>query len=273
MSARIEVLGLGLMGLSLALALRRAGWDVFGVDPDPVACHRAEEAGVHIGPARSPDWVLAAVPPPALASTLAEASRRGRGPVLLTEITSVKGPVMPLLAALPRRFGVVASHPMAGRELEGGAGAVPDLYQGRLWAAIPVPGREPPRPALGDLVEAVGSELVWVPDAVRHDAAVAVTSHLPYLVALMLSRAAGEVPFGPDLAGPGLLAATRTAESPTGLWSTILEANRTEVAAALGRLLGEATRWKEILEASDETTLRAAVEEARSQTRWRRRFG
>jgi prephenate dehydrogenase len=269
MTPRLEVVGLGLMGLSLAWRLQAAGWDVWGVDVDAEAVAWAESLGIRAGPAPDADWTVLAVPLSALPTAVDEVARRARPGRLVTDLTSVKGPVLPLMAALPRTLRVISSHPMAGSESGGYRAARPDLYTGRLWAAVPVPGHEPPWDALAQLVAPLGARITRI-DGAEHDRVAAFTSHLPYVVSLMLSQTALEGPAGLErLVGPAFQSATRTAASPPGLWSEILAANRDAVLTALETLAEEMGRWQTLLREADRGELEEAIRRARdARERW-----
>jgi prephenate dehydrogenase len=256
----VEVWGLGLMGLSLATALLQSGrgFRVYGVDRSSAVERFAARQGVTIGRAPVPGWVVLAVPPSAVASVVAEVAPGLPDGTVITDVTSVKGQVLPKLAALPRALCVVSSHPMAGRERGGAASFDPDLYRGRPWALIPVPGHPVPESAMRDLVEPVGARLITVPSS-RHDRLAAVTSHLPYLSALALTAVAGRESDSADLVGPSFLGATRTAGSPPELWSEILSANRAEVLAALRAYRTELAEWEALLASESTDPLRERI--------------
>lgn len=244
---QVEIVGLGLMGLSLALALVAAGYVVYGRDRDAAAEAFARERGVRVGEAPAPACLVVAVPPDAVADVVA--SRRATLPdgAVVTDLASVKGPVLPALAALEARLRPVSSHPMAGTEQQGPRAARPDLYRGQPWAVVPLPGRPVPWDVLTPLVAAVGARPVTVP-AGLHDRLVAYTSHLPYVLALALMGTLEQAPEGwRDLVGPGLVSATRTAASPPELWRQILCANRGAVLDALGAFRREVEAWEQIL--------------------------
>jgi prephenate dehydrogenase len=269
MSRAVEVIGLGLMGASLAWRLADAGWTVYGCDPDPDALAWAADHDIRPGPAARPDWIVIAVPIPAVPGVVDAVARRAHPGLLVTDLASVKGPVLEALARLPAEVRVVSSHPMAGNEGQGHRMARQDMYQGRIWAAVPVPGRPAPWAELEELVRPTGAVLTRL-TADEHDRLAAYTSHLPYLVAMMLSHVVAMGPPGVErLVGPGLLSATRTAGSPPALWRDILDANRSNVVAALARFEEEVTRWKAILATASPDALAEHLDTIRtSRDRW-----
>jgi prephenate dehydrogenase len=234
----VAVVGLGLIGGSLARALTRAGWRVIGVDRASVA-RRARAARAVSETSRSPEdaaraarLVVLAAPPRAnleLLPRLARAAPR----VVITDVGSVKLPICRLAARL-RLTRFVGGHPMAGGERSGFAASTADLFRGCAWILTPQPPRRPPAILLR-LIRAVGAHAVPLP-AASHDRAVAATSHVPQLVSWALleaARADAVVRRHQGVAGPGFRDMTRLARSPRGLWRQILAENRVQVTRAL----------------------------------------
>lgn len=233
------VVGTGLIGTSIALAVREHGAEVLLADRDATSLRLAVELGAgeplpddvsDVGA----DLAVLAVPPAAIATALLDAQKRGLA-AAYTDVASVKA--RPLLDAMDlgcelRSF--VAGHPLAGRERSGPAAARGDLFVGRPWAMCPTPASTAQaRSAVIALAVACGAQPLTV-DAVEHDRAVALVSHAPHVVsAAMAARLedAGQVPLG--LAGQGVRDVTRIAASDPRLWVGILSANAEPVADVL----------------------------------------
>lgn len=265
MMPTVQIWGLGLMGLSLATGLLDHGFEVYGRDRAPEAERFAARQGVRIGRAAEPRWCVIAVPPEAVADVVEEVAPSLTEATVLTDLTSVKGPVLPHLARLPGRLPVVSSHPMAGNEQGGRENFRPTLHQDRLWALIPVEGHAVPWDAMRELVEPLGARLTTLP-ARDHDRIAAFTSHLPYLSALALSSVLERLPdSGRALLGPGFLSATRTAVAPSELWSQILLANHESVREALAALQGELAAWDQALEQASRPALEERIEAIRAR--------
>jgi prephenate dehydrogenase len=233
----VAVCGLGLIGGSLALALSERGYRVLGIDlPGPLRRARrarAIEGGTRLETAvdRARLLVLAA-PPAANLQLLRRIARLAPG-ATVTDVTSVKRPIV----AEARRLGLrafVGGHPMAGNEGSGFAAASGALFRGHPW--IVVPGGDPAAlRRILRLVRDVGARPVAL-GAEEHDRVVARLSHVPQIVAWALMAAAGADPATRRrlrLAGPGFRDMTRLARSPRRLWREILRANRDEVEGAL----------------------------------------
>jgi prephenate dehydrogenase len=231
---RIVVIGTGLIGTSVALALRERGAEVSLEDRDPAAVRLAAElgAGAPLRPDDGPaDVAVLAVPPAAVAPTLQDAQKRGLARIY-TDVASVKSRPLQEAAELGCDLAsFVAGHPLAGRERSGPAAARGDLFLGRPWALCPTPETSPAAlDAVIALAETCGAQTVVV-DAAEHDRAVALVSHGPHVAAAAVAArltAAPEVALG--LAGQGVRDVTRIAAGDPGLWIGILSANALPVA-------------------------------------------
>ena len=269
--SRIAVIGLGLIGGSLARALREAGpvLEISGYDPDPTQVKRALELGVIDRAAASADQaargaerVVLAVP--VLHTTEAlNALRPGLSPdAILTDVGSTKASVLRDVArvfgTVPPRF--VAGHPIAGTEKSGVAASKADLFRGRRVVLTPHEAQDPDAlQAVRAMWESVGSRVVEM-DAACHDAVFAATSHLPHVLAYafvdMLTRLPNADQIFPN-AGGGFRDFTRIASSSPEMWHDIVRANRVEVTGLLERQIGELQelltlmkddRWPELLQ-------------------------
>ncbi len=237
---RVVVIGTGLIGTSIALALRERGATVWLSDADPAASRLAADIGAgtelpDAGPPGGPaDVAVLAMPPEAVAPVLATAQAQDLARCY-TDVASVKE--VPLTRA--RQLGCdlttfVAGHPLSGRERSGPAAARADLFLGRPWAICPLPETAPEAAAAtADLARACGAEPVTM-SAADHDRWVALVSHAPYAVAVAMATRLEQAPDGAlALAGQGLRDVTRVAASDTFLWTQIMEANAAHAAEVL----------------------------------------
>ena len=247
---RVVIIGTGLIGTSIALALRSRGAEVWLADSDPAAARLAADLGAGtLLPdelAEPADITVIAVPPAAVAASLAQAQAR-RLARCYTDVASVKQ--LPVAQAAERGCDLasyVPGHPLAGREKHGPAAARADLFLGRTWALCPLPQTSPEAAeTVTALVLACGAVPVRT-DPASHDRWVALISHAPHLVsAAMAARLETAPPQALDLAGQGLRDVTRIAAGDTSLWTQILIANAApvaEVLAAVAADLAEAAR-------------------------------
>jgi len=247
---RVIIIGTGLIGTSIALALHEHDAEVWLTDSDPATARLAADLGAgdplpETMESRA-DVAVIAVPPAAVAATLADAQARKLARCY-TDVASVKQ----LPVAQAREHGCdltryVPGHPLAGREKHGPAAARADLFLGRTWALCPLPETsEVALEAVTVLVRACGAVPVRT-EAAAHDRWVALISHAPHLVAAAMAARLEEAPGEAlDLAGQGLRDVTRIAAGDPALWTQILAANAApvaEVLAAVAADLAEAAR-------------------------------
>ncbi len=249
---RVCVVGVGLLGGSVALGLRRSfpGLTVVGVDRGGTAA-QAHAAGLLDAAAASldeglegADLVILATPVRSIERLLGEVARRAGEEVLVTDVGSTKRSLCATAAAWPPGSpAFVGGHPMAGRARGGWQQASADLLTDAAWILCPVgPAGWERIGSLELLVEGLGAvPLRMEPDA--HDRTVARLSHLPQLLAMALM----EVGAAEDLraAGPAFQDMTRLAGSPSGLWEDILATNADEVRSAAAVL---EQVWRKLLD-------------------------
>jgi prephenate dehydrogenase len=232
----VAIIGTGLIGTSIGLALSRIGITAMLSDSNAAHVHAAIElgAGIELDSTRPVDVVFVAVPPGSTAPVIQEAAQMFPE-ATITDVASAKTPVLSLDPYVAAR--VVAGHPMAGRELSGPAAARADLFDDRLWIVTPTPASEPERiQQVTEVIRTLGAVPITMSVA-DHDEAVALISHVPQVLASIL---AGELQDAPgdyvSIAGQGLRDMTRIAGSNVELWTDILSANAAPVAAILSRI-------------------------------------
>ncbi|TSD54524.1 prephenate dehydrogenase [Aeromicrobium piscarium] len=229
----VLVVGCGLIGTSVALALAERGAQVHLEDHDPRNVGVAAEAGAGTSdPVEAPELVVVATPPAAVVPAVEDALRRFPDAVV-TDVASVKAAIVE--AVDDPRF--VGGHPMAGKERSGPAAGSGQLFEGRSWAIVP--GERSASSAV-DLLERTVVEIGAVPRRFgprAHDEAVALVSHVPHLMANLTASLLDGAPDGHvDLAGQGLRDVTRIARSDADLWVDILGHNSSAITPLLTTL-------------------------------------
>ncbi|MBA2132230.1 prephenate dehydrogenase [Capillibacterium thermochitinicola] len=273
---RIALIGLGLIGGSLGLALCRQPRKPWVVGYDPVAdtCREAlarqvvhEIADSPAAAAQGADLVVLAVPVGKMEEVV-----RAVAPVLtpgtiLTDVASTKGQLARALPPLlPEGVYYVGGHPMAGSEQSGLAAADPFLFQNAVYLLTPAPGTPPAVLAtLEEFIRMVGGlPLLLTPE--EHDLMVAVVSHLPHLMAAALVNVAVDFneryPGTLALAAGGFHDTTRVAMGSPALWREILASNRHSLLPVLRALMTEVENLTAALSAGELTTLEARLKRA-----------
>jgi prephenate dehydrogenase len=252
---RVLVLGTGMIGTSVALALRQVGIHVglFDRDAHSVAEAVRMGAGAASRAADPPaDLVIIATPPSTVAEVLRAAQDRGLGAVY-TDVASTKARlVSDAELAGCDLSSFVPGHPLAGTELSGPRAARADLFAGRPWVLCPLPAtRLEPVRVVTELITACGAEIRLLSPR-THDRFVAAVSHAPHVVSAALAARFAD----PDdhmlaLVGRGLQDTTRIATSPPGLWCDILAHNAGAVAAELEAVARDLTAAAAALRGAD----------------------
>ncbi|MFE4670602.1 prephenate dehydrogenase [Streptomyces sp. NPDC056716] len=260
------VIGTGLIGTSVALALVRRGVTVHLADHDPehVRTAAALGAGTDSPPEGPVDLAVVAAPPAHVATVLGDAMRRGAARGYL-DVASVKGgPRRELEAQGLDLTAYIGTHPMSGRERSGPLAGSADLFEGRPWVLTPT--RDTDTEVLNLALELV-SHCAAVPvvmDADAHDRAVALVSHMPHLVSSMVAaRLEHAEETAVRLCGQGIRDVTRIAGSDPAMWIDILSANPGPVADLLTDVsadLDETVQALRALQSADEAKWREGVD-------------
>ncbi len=230
----VRIVGAGLIGTSIGLALSKLGISVVLDDSSPANIRLASDygAGVAASAGDEPQLIIVCVPPDVTARVVA-AELKAFPNAVITDVASVKSAILDELAATSadlKRY--VGSHPMAGREKGGTSSGRADIFVGRPWVVAEH------SEALGSsikLVEELALDLGSTPVRMTpqaHDRAVALVSHVPQLVSSLLAGRLVGAP-GVELAGQGLRDTVRIAASDPKLWVQILGANSAEVVSIL----------------------------------------
>lgn len=234
--SRVTVLGTGLIGTSVALAVRHRGVEVLLADSDTAALWQSVERGagsVLLTDAHA-DLVVIATPPSAVAGVLLHAQRRGLGEVY-TDVASIKAGVIQAATDLGCDLtSYVPGHPLAGGESSGPTAARADLFVKRPWVLCPTTATR--SEAVNRAAEFAGliGATVHVIDADTHDRAMALVSHAPHVLSsAMAARLADTDSMTLALVGNGLRDVIRIAAGNTQMWTDILTLNAQPVAHVL----------------------------------------
>ena len=229
----IRIIGSGLIGTSIGLALAARGVDVEMVDRDPKAQKLAQDL-IASKVSGDPEVSLFAIPASALAESFEhqfELNSRSKFIDIASVKTKPQVDISRINGGAPR---FLATHPMAGREIGGAASARADLFEGRSWIYCPTfgDGTKVDSDVLEAglwLIDSLGATPISM-SAAHHDSAVALVSHLPQIVASLLAgQLKGAKSDDLDLAGGGLRDTTRIAASDPELWKEIIASNAQEI--------------------------------------------
>jgi prephenate dehydrogenase len=295
---RIGIVGLGLVGGSIALAARQV-WPsglVIGVDRNEVleqavARHAIDVAASDLTIVSEADIVILAAPVLRNISLLKQLPEYIQEPVIVTDVGSTKRAIVQAATALPPHVTFVGGHPLGGSTRGGIEAARADLFTGRPWLFTPSPGAGDARLGAGEsqlatenavddartgrageamrrlfrFAKALGA-VPYAIDAGRHDHLVAFISHLPQLTVSVLMHIIGDAvgEEGLGLSGRGLQDTTRLAGSPADIWADICASNADEIRAAIDALVDVLQRLRGSID--DRETIERLFEAA---NRWR----
>jgi prephenate dehydrogenase len=278
--ARVAIVGLGLMGGSLAGALKKrsACREVRGVTRREETIKEAMKRGfIHEGTCdlaegvAKADLIVLATPVRTILELIPQVGSLAPAGCLLMDLGSTKAKVVEAMQALPPYLQAVGGHPMCGKEASGIEAAEADFYEGATFVLTPL--RQGSGQALRrtssealtlaqELVEAVGAQPLLM-DAEHHDRLVAAVSHLPYLLSVGLVATSEEVAAEDalvwELAASGFRDASRLAASDVTMMLDILLTNRQAVEGALSRFANQLNAIAHLLEVSDEEGLRSLM--------------
>ncbi len=265
---RVAVIGLGLIGGSIALAARELlTAEVSGWDADPRVIETAVKRGAVASGAGSlasavaeADAVFAAAPVGALPELIGEILAHTNSDCVVTDVGSTKHTIVNTIED-PRFVG---GHPLAGSEASGIDHARADLFDGSTWYLTPGPRTAPDTTSrIAQLITGVGADVTWL-DAAEHDRLMAAVSHLPHVFANVLVSHA--LKFGVHGAvGPSFRDATRVAGANPNIWSAIFLDNRDEVGMAIDDALALLEQFRHHLEQGDEAAVLAWCQNAAAE--------
>lgn len=269
-TSRIAIIGLGLMGGSLALGLRGKCAALYGCDPHPSTLELA--LSQHIidyadsDPAKLPpdiDLVILAAPVPSIIALIHQLPITISHPCIVMDLGSTKKQIVEAMSRLPERFDPIGGHPICGKEKLSLANAERTLYYAAPFLLTPLE-RTSPRAlsAANQIIEALGAK-AKVLDAVDHDRILASTSHLPFLIssALALATPQNIAPF----VGPGFKSTSRLAGTSSSMMLGVLQSNRENVLNALHKMQTQLAEIESALSSEDFTKLETILNEAQSK--------
>ena len=277
--ATVAIVGLGLMGGSLTLALRAKN-----------ACHRiiaitsnaathvqviardiADEASADLTRASSADMIILAAPVRTIITQLPRVGAIARAGAIVLDLGSTKREIVRAMEALPAHIQPIGGHPMCGKEKAGFDAADADLYRNAVFVLTPLARTSAQTLDLAkELAETIGAR-PFVLDPARHDRIAAAISHMPHTLAAALMLTVDEFAGGDDLtfalAASGFRDTSRLAASDVTMMLDILLTNRENVANLMRACSRQLNHLADLIASGDETTLRATLERAATKRR------
>ena len=268
-NANVAIIGLGLMGGSLALSLKERCRRLSAYDPHLPTLELARRQEItHVAdsdPTRvlaDPDLVILACPVPAIVDWLQRLPEYIQHPCIVLDIGSSKRTIVAALKTLPDNFDPIGGHPICGRERLSLENAERFLYREApfVLTALSRTGKRARSAAL-QIVDALGANPIWL-NADDHDRILAATSHLPYLLSSALALVTPED--AAPLVGPGFRSSARLAGTPSSMMLGVLQSNRDNVIDALDCLQEQIAALKSALIANDLVKLKSNLDSTRT---------
>jgi prephenate dehydrogenase len=261
----VGIVGLGLIGGSVGLSLRKPGRRLIGYDPSPKSAENAlsrqcMDAEAAFDEVASADVVFIASPPSAVIENLEALAARRSEHTVATDCASVKSDIV-AWAKAHKASWFVPGHPMAGHEKSGSAFSSSWMFRHAKWILCPLSSTD--RHALAS-VEAIVREMGAVPVRMKpetHDRQVAILSHLPHVLAGVLVRMGSSLE-STDIGAGSWKDLTRVGGVDPDLWTQILLGNREQVVQALDEARADMDRFREAVNANDAMALRSLLVDA-----------
>lgn len=268
-NANVAIVGLGLMGGSLALALKGKCAALYGIDSQPATLELARAQNVVDQAGSDPakllsqaDLVILATPVPVIINFIEKLPALTQSPCIVLDLGSTKRDIVQAMAALPERFDPVGGHPICGKEKSGLENADANLYRGAIFAVTALErttGRA--KSAMQQIVSAIGAHAAEMA-AEDHDHVLASTSHLPCVLstALALCTPQGFAPF----VGTGFRSTSRLAGTPVSMTMGIYKSNRDNILNTVQAFRSSLDRIEAALQHEDYAELELLLNQSRA---------
>lgn len=268
--SKVAIIGLGLMGGSLALGLKGKCAALYGIDSHPATLELALDKKIvdsaDSDPARflpQAELVILATPVPTIISLIQKLPSLTNRPCIVLDLGSTKSRIMSAMAALPAHFDVLGGHPICGKEKLGIENADALLYQNAQFVITPLKRTTlRARTAIKNIITVIGAHLIEM-NAEDHDRALAFASHLPFLVSSALALT---VPHeNARLIGSGFRSTARLAGTPGSMMLGVIQSNRENILKALHQYQHQLSLLESALLSSDESALESILGSAQSR--------
>ena len=274
---RVVIIGLGLIGGSLAIDLRRLypNLELLGMDKNPDHLRQAKELGLIDSETsqeelQSADMVVLAIPVHATAEQLSEVLDQVGDRTLVVDMGSTKAAICQAVSEHPNRRNYLAMHPIAGTEFSGPSAAISGLFEGKTNIICEVEKTSLPLQERGlEICRALGMRIRYM-DPQAHDKHLAYVSHLSHVSSFMLGKTVMDIEKNQrdifDLAGSGFESTVRLAKSNPNMWAPIFSVNRGHLIDSLSAYIENLESFKSLLESDDENGMHQEMKEINSIT-------
>jgi prephenate dehydrogenase len=265
--SKIAIIGLGLMGGSLALALKGKCTAIYGIDSHPATIELALSKGIVDQADTDPlkllpqaDLVILATPVLAILDFIQNLPSFTQTPCIVLDIGSTKRDIVEAMSLLPERFDVLGGHPVCGKEKLGLDNADSNIYKNALFIVTPLERTSlRAKSAIKQIILAIGARLVEM-NPEEHDRSLAFTSHLPFLISSALAQSVPQE-FS-ELIGPGFRSTSRLAGTPSQMMIGVLQTNRENILLGLRKFQKELASIEVALSTKNDSLLETILNSA-----------
>ena len=265
--SKIAIIGLGLMGGSLALALKGKCAAIYGIDSHPATIELALAKGMvdqaDTDPAKllpQADLVILATPVPAILSFIPKLPSFIQNPCIVLDLGSTKRNIVQTMSTMPERFDVLGGHPVCGKEKLGLENADSDIYRNALFIVTPLERTSlRAKSAIKQIISAIGAHLMEM-NPEDHDRSLAFTSHLPFLISSALVQSVPQELS--ELIGPGFRSTSRLAGTPSQMMMGVLQSNRANILLAVRKFQEELASIEVALSTKNDSLLETILNSA-----------
>jgi len=265
----IGILGLGLMGGSLALALKGHCSRIIGFDSNPSTLELALSKNIidqaetsSVKPLPQVDMLILATPVPVILSFIQQLPSLMPNPCIIMDLGSTKRDIVDAMSTLPKCFESIGGHPICGKEKLGLENADGNLYEGAPFVVTSLERTTSrAKSAVTQIISAIGAHMIEM-SAADHDRILASTSHLPFLISSALAHATPQE-FAP-LAGPGFRSTSRLAGTPPHMMMGILKSNRDNVLKAIKNFYRSLNEIEAVLQDENYMELELILKQSRT---------
>ena len=267
--SKIAIIGLGLMGGSLALALKGKCARLYGIDSHPPTLELALARQIvdlaDTDPAQllpQADFIILSTPVPAILDLIEKMPSLIQDSCIVLDLGSTKSEIMQAMSTLPEWFEVIGGHPICGKEKLGFENAEGGLYRDAPFVITPLQRTTTrARSAVKQIISAIGANLIEM-EAKEHDHALAFTSHLPFLLSSAFVQSVPQELSG--LIGTGFRSTSRLAGTPSQMMMGVLQSNRDNILLALRKFQRELASIETAMATKDDSSLNTILNAAQS---------
>jgi prephenate dehydrogenase len=269
-TSKIVIIGLGLMGGSLAQAIQPYCQKIYGIDTDPEAIEDAIKSGIFEAVSCEPmpwfstvDLIVLAAPVKVIVDLIEQIPEWHPGKAMVIDLGSTKESIVAAMEAMPERFDPLGGHPMCGKEISSFKSSDASLFEGHPFILTPLKRTSQKMLQFAEeIIDCIGANTIYL-DPVTHDRWVSATSHVPHIIANSLAAVTPSE--AASLIGPGFRSSARLAATSTKILLDILQTNRLNILTQITAFEHHLCVIKNLLESEEYSELAETLDQGKRQ--------